>query len=903
MPKEQYSNIMELKRILSLLAVFLLIFQPLSVFGVSLGDAPSPDVQEAGIISETKYYVQEEYPACEDGKITEPCKCGEKAYNAGFCCRGIWFDPYYENIFSNNTCPAGNFYFVDQNHPNASDDNPGTEEMPWKSARYGAQQLQPGDILFIKEGIYYYYTGSRGEPGITPIRSGTSEAPIVIKAYPGHEVIIMSGPSLDTPPDQFTNPAIGAYHKNYIIIDGFKVYGSVAFWGSQTDPAEGCIVQNCEIWTGHGDDPGNPNTNHQGIRLEYTANCIIRNNIIRDVNLYGSHNYAGIKVYLGSNLLVEHNEIYNCSCGIYDKDSSVNNIYRFNIIHNCPTGWLGPNQNGGPLSQNTKVYQNIFYECNDAYKLLNIAGQQNFQLFNNIFYNSSESTIKALNGEDHRFWNNIIVNTFNPYKQNYGTQPISYSDYNCFYNYDYFSINWTSVGSLVGWQSRTGFDQHSIENDPLFINPESHNFHLQPSSPCLNAGIDRQDYDNDGNTTEPINMGCYITGNETIGSIDLSQYIVEESLHPCPEGLISSSCLCKNPETDQTQEYSSGCCYNGYWHEKPWEEFVLFEDDFEDEDLSEWTYAVPKAEIVSYPLYQGEKVLHIPYCVDIYGQTPECSHNPDCNRFVQIDMSPFNLKQFFIRGYFYVASSENSAIQKKLYYIFSHSRKDYPWDVIIAAWENPLRLTMSSNAYEYSDLAVPNWNIAPLEYDKWYCLELEVKLNTPGIKDGEVRLWLDDKLVYEKTNISIRADERPLGIVRIGAQINDPSDPQPKQEDRYWDAVVIATERIGSLKIKQNTCASQNGVCCQENQTCQNGIFISSSDCGNLCCTGECVSPQLPGDLNDDGHVNVQDIQLNVNVILEIENRPDIIARADVNRDGSVNVLDVQKIVNAVLNA
>ncbi|RLJ08577.1 MAG: hypothetical protein DRP13_02230, partial [Candidatus Aenigmatarchaeota archaeon] len=61
--------------------------------------------------------------------------------------------------------------------------------------------------------------------------------------------------------------------------------------------------------------------------------------------------------------------------------------------------------------------------------------------------------------------------------------------------------------------------------------------------------------------------------------------------------------------------------------------------------------------------------------------------------------------------------------------------------------------------------------------------------------------------------------------------------------------------------------------------------------------------PQLPGDLNDDGHVNVQDIQLNVNVILEIENRPDIIARADVNRDGSVNVLDVQKIVNAVLNA
>ncbi|RLJ08157.1 MAG: hypothetical protein DRP13_02800, partial [Candidatus Aenigmatarchaeota archaeon] len=80
MPKEQYSNIMEIKRTLSLLAVFLLLCQPLSVFGVSLGNASSPDVQEAGIISETKYYVQGEYPVCSDGKISEPCKCGEKAY-------------------------------------------------------------------------------------------------------------------------------------------------------------------------------------------------------------------------------------------------------------------------------------------------------------------------------------------------------------------------------------------------------------------------------------------------------------------------------------------------------------------------------------------------------------------------------------------------------------------------------------------------------------------------------------------------------------------------------------------------------------------------------------------------------------------------------------------------------
>jgi len=42
---------------------------------------------------------------------------------------------------------------------------------------------------------------------------------------------------------------------------------------------------------------------------------------------------------------------------------------------------------------------------------------------------------------------------------------------------------------------------------------------LSSTSPCRNTGIDRQDYDGDGNATEPINMGAYITGNEIIGPI------------------------------------------------------------------------------------------------------------------------------------------------------------------------------------------------------------------------------------------------------------------------------------------------------------------------------------------------------------------------------------------------
>ncbi len=55
------------------------------------------------------------------------------------------------------------------------------------------------------------------------------------------------------------------------------------------------------------------------------------------------------------------------------------------------------------------------------------------------------------------------------------------------------------------------------------------------------------------------------------------------------------------------------------------------------------------------------------------------------------------------------------------------------------------------------------------------------------------------------------------------------------------------------------------------------------------------------GDLNLDGQVNVIDVQLCVNVFLEVETEPGVVARADMNADAQVNVIDVQRIVNVFL--
>jgi len=65
--------------------------------------------------------------------------------------------------------------------------------------------------------------------------------------------------------------------------------------------------------------------------------------------------------------------------------------------------------------------------------------------------------------------------------------------------------------------------------------------------------------------------------------------------------------------------------------------------------------------------------------------------------------------------------------------------------------------------------------------------------------------------------------------------------------------------------------------------------------------TATSVSVSEPEDINQDGRVNVLDVQLCVNVFLGTQTDPGIVARADINGDGAVNVLDVQAIVNAYL--
>ena len=74
-------------------------------------------------------------------------------------------------------------FVVDQRHPQAGDDNPGTADRPLKTIQRAAELARPGDVVTVHAGVY--------RECVRPPRGGSSDAArIVFRAAPGEKVEI-----------------------------------------------------------------------------------------------------------------------------------------------------------------------------------------------------------------------------------------------------------------------------------------------------------------------------------------------------------------------------------------------------------------------------------------------------------------------------------------------------------------------------------------------------------------------------------------------------------------------------------------------------------------------------------------------------------------------------------------
>ena len=82
--------------------------------------------------------------------------------------------------------------------------------------------------------------------------------------------------------------------------------------------------------------------------------------------------------------------------------------------------------------------------------------------------------------------------------------------------------------------------------------------------------------------------------------------------------------------------------------------------------------------------------------------------------------------------------------------------------------------------------------------ERWYCYEYMLQANTPGERDGRIRVWVDGELVADFGNLRFR-NEAELKIDRFGLSFHIGSNPNGETH-KWYDNVVAATQYIGPLK-------------------------------------------------------------------------------------------------------
>jgi len=85
--------------------------------------------------------------------------------------------------FWDDTTEYSRVYHVSQNHAQASDDNPGTQDEPFATIGRAAQVLEPGQKVIVHQGVYREH--------VAPVRGGTGpDCMIAYEAAPGENVVI-----------------------------------------------------------------------------------------------------------------------------------------------------------------------------------------------------------------------------------------------------------------------------------------------------------------------------------------------------------------------------------------------------------------------------------------------------------------------------------------------------------------------------------------------------------------------------------------------------------------------------------------------------------------------------------------------------------------------------------------
>jgi len=237
---------------------------------------------------------------------------------------------------------------------------------------------------------------------------------------------------------------------------------------------------------------------------------------------YGDPDAHAVSGQGSRNILIENNEMYLVGSGVTfycnNENQAIRNItVRYNWIHdthsNCETNDPTRCANSRGIEFNTgraqgpgtsaDVYGNIVGP-NISSVCYRYFWTEEGKFYNNVAYDCGTSFYihHSLSPVNARIRNSISMNPQSYHirfsSNNYSSVTSLDSDYNIFYPVDqdnffiYVPEERLTDVSFSEWQSLSipgyTFDPNSLGVNPLFIDPQNGNFHLQPNSPAIDNG-------------------------------------------------------------------------------------------------------------------------------------------------------------------------------------------------------------------------------------------------------------------------------------------------------------------------------------------------------------------------------------------------------------------------------
>ena len=257
------------------------------------------------------------------------------------------------------------------------------------------------------------------------------------------------------------------------------------------------VIDNCTIYNVYSDAAATVMVKLEGENVD--------SNTIKNCEIYGYGSIGDgdfIFILAGDSNIIENNYIHGAvGNAIYLRDGASSNIIRYNLLEDIGASGMGIQCRGNAGTNNdNEFYYNILdnigisIQTDGDYDV----GNDGTKIYNNTVYNTGadDNGIHIINTNTNCLVKNniVVVGAADAFSVAANSAAGTTSDNNCFRNTSGTLVSWDgdtyALAQFATYQAAKSQDANSFTSDPLVTDPANDNFHLNPHSPCINAGTD-----------------------------------------------------------------------------------------------------------------------------------------------------------------------------------------------------------------------------------------------------------------------------------------------------------------------------------------------------------------------------------------------------------------------------